>query len=363
MDVENRAALRRLTLREFRLYSAADLELSPGFTILEGPNAAGKTSLLEAVYLLGTGRLLRARRDAEAVRSGAELAEVHGKLEPSGTQVRVELPRGGRKRVWVNEMSLRRAADLLGRLPMVCAHSEDMDLLRGEPAERRLYMDLELSAAYPAYLRHLADYRRALEQRNALLKQARETWVEDAQFEIWEVTLAEHGEPLRRYRREFVAALSGPAADVQAHLGGEELGLRYETADAGMDVELLARNRAAEVARGSTQIGPHRDDLAVAVAGRDARIFASQGQQRTAVLALKLALLPVLRGIHGRNPLLLLDDMLSDLDQDRRARLSDWVVHQASQALLTCTEARAAGEEILRMAEVVRVESGRIMTA
>ena len=358
-------AVESLALSAFRNYPSLDLSLSTGFNVVSGPNAQGKTNLLEALYLVGTTRLLRGQRDAEAIQDGEERSSVEATLAGSGTRLGVALERGARKRARVNGLALPRAADLIGRLPVVCVSAADMAIVRGEPADRRLFLDLELSALSPAYLRHFAGYKRAQEQRGALLRHSRERTVPAETFEPWEAQMAAHGAHLRGAREDYVARLVAPTREVHARMGGgEALDLRYEPRDEAQDeaalVEAFAANRAGEVARGASLVGPHRDDLRIGVEGRDARTFGSQGQQRTAVIALKLATLDVAREERGVPPLLLLDDILSDLDAARRAMLVDVVLDRAAQAVLTCTEASAAGERILERARTFEVRAGSV---
>lgn len=362
--MDNPALAGGVTLTEFRNYARLELPLGPGFHVISGPNAQGKTNLLEALYLVGTGRLLRGKRDGEAIRDGAPEAAVD--VETSGgSGLGVRLVRGGRKRALLNGMGLPRASDLLGRLPCVVVSAEDLSVVRGEPADRRLWLDLELAALSPGALRHLSVYKRALEQRGALLRLARESGVEDALWEPWEEALAHHGAALRRTRRDYLARLGPVAAGLHARLGGgEELSVapaprdEFETEPGARAA--LARNRAADTARGATTIGPHRDEVLVEVGGREARLFGSQGQQRTAVIALKMATLVLAAEDRGHPPLLLLDDILSDLDASRRASLVALTAEIAGQAVLTCTEPSAAGDAILDRAAVYAVHAGAV---
>jgi len=354
-----------LVLDGFRNYAHLHLRLSSGFNVVSGPNAQGKTNLLESLYLIGTTRLLRGQRDAEAIREGDERANVEVELSGSGTKLSVSLERGARKRARINSLALPRAADLIGRLPLVCVSAADMAIVRGEPSDRRLFLDLELSALSPAYLHHFALYKRAQEQRGALLRQSRERPVSDDLYEPWEAAMAMHGAHLRSARQDYVARLIEPTREVHAQMGGgEELNLSYEPKDETVDEEglrtLLEASRPQDIARGSTSFGPHRDDLRLEIEGRDARLFGSQGQQRTSVIAVKFATLEVAREERGVAPLLLLDDILSDLDESRRARLVEVVLDRAAQAVLTCTEASAAGEKILSQAKLFEVRAGQV---
>lgn len=358
----------RVILEAFRNYSTLDLCLGSGFNLFVGPNAQGKTNFLEALYLVSTTRLLRGQRDAEAVFQTKDRASVIVELFGSGTRLGVSLERGVRKRASLNGLNLPRAADLLGRLPCVCVSSADMEIVRGDPSERRLFLDLELSALFPAYLRHLTLYKRALEQRNALLRDSREWPRSPELFETWEEQMAHHGASIREARDMFVGRLEPDAQEVHANLGnGERLQISYvrrdETTDEAALLAALAQCRNNDIARGGTSVGPHRDDLAIEIDDKEARLFGSQGQQRTSVIALKLAHLKLVCEELGRPPLLLLDDIFSDLDQHRRELLVETVLKNAGQTVLTCTEASAAGHEILERARVFNVKAGEVTPA
>lgn len=367
-DLLRENAVETLSLEGFRNYASLHLSLGSGFNVVAGPNAQGKTNLLEALYLVGTTRLLRGQRDVEAIREGDERANVEAELAETGTRIGVSLERGARKRARLNGLALPRAADIIGRLPVVCVSAADMAIVRGEPADRRLFLDLELSALSPAYLHHFALYKRAQEQRGALLRQAREASLPGMLFEPWEAQMAMHGSHLREARRDYISRLIEPTREVHARMGGgEALDLRYEPKDEAFEEEalrsLLESSRAQDIARGASSFGPHRDDLRLEVEGRDARLYGSQGQQRTAVIAVKMATLDVAREERGVPPLLLLDDILSDLDETRRAMLVDVVLDRAAQAVLTCTEASAAGERILSQAKLFAVKAGVVTPA
>lgn len=358
-------AAKHLKLATFRNFEHLELEIPSGFTILTGQNAQGKTSILESLYWLSTTRMLRGVRDAEAIRQGNHgcMAEVE---LGSGTTIAATLETGARKKFFLNGASLPRASDVIGRLPSVVISIFDLEIVRGDPSDRRLFLDIELSALYPAYLRHLTIYKRALEQRNALLKMAQERHVDAFAFDTWEEPLAKEGAELRRFRQDYLNALAPRVASLHSQLSSqpETLTLNYIRKDESIGQDSLlqayAAGRSHDVHRGSTQIGPHRDDLEILIDGKEARLYGSQGQQRTAVIALKLGTLESAKEYLGEAPLLLLDDMLSDLDAERRARLCHVVANEAGQAILTCTEASAAGEEILDRSKVYAVQQGTV---
>jgi len=356
-----------IDLENFRNYTSLNLKLAPGFTILTGLNAQGKTNLIEAIYLASTGRLLRGKREQEAIRHGCKTASVRVILSPHDSEIRIDLELGARKKAFLNGVPLARSADLLGRLATVTISTEDLLLTRGEPSDRRLFLDLQLSSLYPSYLRHLATYKRSLEQRNALLKQWDYQAQNDQTISVWDEKLSEHGSAIREARFRYVHELNSEAQKFHALMGnGERLTLTYTYKDEAEHREdLLAHleaSRFEDIRRGSTSIGPHRDDMQIEVENQDCRLFGSQGQQRTASISIKLAAFDVAKTILGHSPLLLLDDMFSDLDDTRQAALSSVVLNEANQAILTCTDPASAGKSILGQAQIFEVKAGRVST-
>ncbi len=350
-----------LSVRSLRIIESAELEISPEITLITGPNGHGKTTLLEAVALAALGRLWRGGRDGQAVRTGDESARITARLEGAGAEIGVVLPSAGRRKVLLNGSGLSRPSDIMGRLPVVGFNAFDLEVVRGGPAERRAFLDGEMAQLSPAYLKALASYKRALAQRGALLKRLKESWAPPELFEPWEAALAASGAVLRAMRRDWTAVLAVSAAEDHAILsGGERLEVRYEASDGELSPEALAASRARDAVRGATTLGPHRDTLAVEINGLDARAHGSQGQQRTAVIALKAAVFRSVEERFGQAPLLLLDDVFSDLDSSRRERLMNLALERGSQVLITCTEPHQAGAEVEDRARIFRVDSGRV---
>ena len=365
-DIPNdRTWVSSLKVRDFRIYAEAEVELTQGFNVVEGPNGQGKTSLLEALYMLSTTKALRGSRDSEVVRDERDAAWVEAELAPLQTTIGMVVKRHGRKEAALNAMKLPKASDLIGRLPCVCVSLEDMLIVRGEPADRRQFLDLLLAQCSTAYLRAFTVYKRALEHRNALLRLAQDQPVGSEQFDAWEAQLAESGAVIRRERTTFLTEASPLAQERYADLSQREtLGWRYaatdESSDAPTLATTLASSRHRDTARGSTSVGPHRDDLELRLDGRPARTHGSLGQQRCAVLALKFATAAAMESRTGEPPLLLLDDVLSDLDASRRERLAEVVSRYEGQTVLTCTESAAAGPAILDRSRRFRVVEGTI---
>lgn len=357
--------LRTLSLRNFRNYEALEWAIAPGVNLLIGSNAQGKTNALEAIHLLGTGRLLRPGRESNAIRSGADGYRVRGTVEPGGTVLGVDHSSEARKRASLNDVGLPRASDLMGRLPVVSFSPSDLEIVSSEPGARRLFLDSILAQLFPAYLRHLSLFKRALEQRNALLKLAATQSVGDSEFEPWESELASHGFGIMESRQRFIDRLSLATEAAHREIAPNEcLALQYEPKSHAKGQEELLQEvaewRSADIRRGSTSIGPHRDDLALMVNEADARTFGSQGQQRTVAIALKLGSLEVFATERGEPPMLLLDDVFSELDRGRRECLISAAKRFSCQAVLTSTDTGQVDEGLLSHAAVFVVQDGEL---
>ncbi len=335
-----------------------DAAFDPGPQLVWGPNAAGKTSLLEAIVLLAWGRSHRTSTDGDLVRWGRELARVEARVgrpeaDPDTHDVvevaLVRTPGGGaRKRIRVNGVA-RRAASLAGALRTVMFAPEDMLLVAGSPSLRRETLDRLAGERSPGYARDLAAYGRALQQRNGLLRRIREEQATRAELRFWDTSLVDAGSAVREGRVRLLDALSEPLAAAHAEIAPEEaavgrLGLTYATnapQQPGESVRDALARRLAETAdkeawNGATLIGPHRDDVIFELDGRSLASFASRGQQRTAILAFKLAELDLLTDLDGHPPLLLLDDVFSELDPERRSHLVRRIA-ELPQAFVTTT--------------------------
>jgi DNA replication and repair protein RecF len=340
-----------------------------------GPNAAGKTSLLESIVLLAWGRSHRTSADGELIRWGTDLARIEGTLGRDVIEVAVVRSgvggTGGRKRIRVNGVG-RRTGALDGPLRVVVFAPEEMLLVAGSPGLRRAAIDQLASVAVPGYASTLAGYARTLQQRNGLLRAIREDGASRDELRFWDGAFLDAGGRLVADRLRLLDDLRGPLAAAHAEIAPEEagvasLGLRYATnaPTVGEETprEALARRLVEtadkEVWNGATLIGPHRDDLVFELGGRDLAGFASRGQQRTAILSFKLAELDLLTEIDGRPPLLLLDDVFSELDPDRRSHLVRRIA-ALPQAFVTTTTLDDLDPALLAIATSweVRAEDG-----
>lgn len=351
--------LERLSLRDFRNYQSLQLDLHPGLNIFAGPNAQGKTNILEAIYFLSTAKSHRTSREQDLLRWGTDLLQAKAELTRHGRRHTLELSYDTekKKQVRINGLLERRVSSLIGKMPVVFFSPDDLQLLKGAPALRRRFLDIELSQISSTYLHHLQQFNKVLLQRNTLLRMASSGGGPLNTIEVWDEQLAEHGAQIIYRRDQAVLALAGLAHSLHGRLtsGSEDLTLDYCTSaplparkegPSGVKAFLTAeidRRRREEVRRGVSLVGPHRDDLHVAINGSDSRLYASQGQQRTAVLSLKLAELSFMQSEIGEEPILLLDDVASELDPRRREYLLATVA-DSIQTLLTCTNPADLGD-------------------
>lgn len=360
--------VKSLELHNFRNYETARIEPGGGVTVFTGPNAQGKTNILEAIHLCCLGRSHRTPRDEELIRWGEDTARVATLTEQrDGThEVTILLSRGARRRksVKIGARQAERIGELFGHVCGVLFAPEDLQIVKSGPSERRRFMDMQLSQLRPAYFYALQRAVRTLNQRNALLREIARNGALLGTLDLWDEQLADCGAQIVLGRREMVERLGEYAARAHASLTGgrEKLSLWYisQAADAADPKErLLARLKAAraeDLRRMSTSVGVHRDDIGIAIDGKEARMFASQGQQRSAVLSLKLAQLELAWRERGEAPILMLDDVMSELDPGRRRELLERI--DRVQTFVTCTDVSdLAGA---RQEAVYHVENGTL---
>lgn len=399
--------LRHLSLTNFRNYSRLELDIPPGEVVLLGNNAQGKTNLLEAIYYLATSRSPYTRSDRQLINWLADdeslpFARVVAELETGKEIKRIEITLvkeptsdGGlrlRKEIRVNGLP-RRTLDLLGHVNIVMFTPQDMVLIEGSPGQRRRYLDVTLCQAEPGYCRALSQFEKVLAQRNALLRQLGEArrGGDDEQLAFWDERLVNNGAVIIAARNRFVRELEMLAQPIHEELTGglEHLRLRYEPsfdpavepqgqmgfspADLGASalpemklkeiaeryLNALKARRGDELARGFTLEGPQRDELRFLVNGKDLGDYGSRGQNRTAILALKLAEVGWMRERTGEWPILLLDEVAAELDEQRRAYLLN-KINGAEQVMLTTTEPELLTEAFREEAALWRVDAGRI---
>lgn len=358
--------IRSLKLRNFRNYSSARLEFSPYTNVIYGNNAQGKTNILEAVYLFSQGRSHRARTDKELIRFGEDFAKLSLEFSDESRDYsgQLQILKNGRKAVSINHVHIVKLSALMNYLNVVMFSPEDLDLVKGSPGVRRRFMDSSVSQLYPSYLSALIDYNKALNQKNSLLKLLRSRGVSsDPTLDIWNEQLAQHGSRIMRARAEFTELINAAAKKIQSEISGEELGIRYVPSVRTDEItpeavfEKLKEYERREIEAASSLHGIQRDDIEIYVNDREARLFGSQGQQRTAALSLKIAQADYIKDIKGEYPVLLLDDIMSELDINRRMYLAERI--RDKQVLITSTDTDLIDKDT--DTKLFRIENGTVV--
>lgn len=317
-----------------------NLTFDPKTNILYGDNAQGKTNILEALYLSGTTKSHRGTKDRDLIQFGREESHLETVVEKNGVlfQIDMHLKKNSPKGIAINKIPIRRAGELFGIVHFVFFSPEDLNIIKEGPAGRRRFIDLELSQLDKVYLSNLSNYNRIINQRNSLLKEI--VYQKDLidTLDIWDMQLAEYGTKIIERRKKFIDEVNRIIGGIHEKLTGgrENIELSYESSAGELSMEeMLRKNRERDIRFKSTSAGPHRDDLCFRVGDLDIRKFGSQGQQRTAALSLKLSEIELVKMLIHDTPILLLDDVLSELDKNRQNYLLD-SIHDI-QTVITCT--------------------------
>lgn len=368
--------VRSLSLQRFRNFVSLRQEFSPALNLFIGSNAQGKTNLLEAIYLLATSKSMRGSRDEELIQWDTPTAIAAAEVLRERTNdidLEVSLSRTAPKLLMVNTVRSHRAMEFIGQLKVAAFCGADLDLVRGEPSRRRRFLDLEISQLSPAYCQALGTYRRVVEQRSGLLKNMRErsnrAALED-HLEVWTEQLITYGSRLIERRAHFIQRLNELAHGIHEALteGRERLTVGYAASVKGAgDVgaiqesfrKALSQVREEELRRQVCLLGPHRDDVLLLVNGREARIYASQGQQRTVALSIRLAELELMRELTGEAPVCILDDVCSELDERRRAHVFEATLDRC-QTFVSTTELESLPRGIRTHALVLNICGGTV---
>jgi len=353
-----------LKLRNYRNYPRLELEPSPGLNVFLGRNGQGKTNLLESVALLALSSSPRVRREGELIgplapetRVEAQVVGTHGSVEISFSVTRLDGERT-RRSILVNGKP-KRALDLPGHFRVTLFWPDDLTLIKSGPEHRRRFLNQLLVQVEPGYARSLSRYARVIEQRNSLLKQVAAGEQPALSLEVWDLELVQTGTAIARARRQAVVEMDAYVAANHGRLApGESLGLRYVGPPDDLS-EAVHNSQREDLRRGVTTVGPHRDDIEVLLDGRDARSFASQGQQRTAVVSLKLAEAALMTSRTGEASPLLFDDVLSELDQQRRLALLERMGGD-DQVIITSVEAGPFPTDLMARAAVRCISNGAI---
>lgn len=332
--------LKSLELSNFRNYDFLNIEFDKGTNILFGDNAQGKTNILEAIYLCATTKSHKGSKDSDIVKFNADEAHIRAYLEKNEDEIRIDmhLRKNKSKGIAIDQTRIKKAAELLGIMNVVFFSPEDLSIIKNGPAERRRFVDMELCQLDPFYLYNLNHYNRIVNQRNRLLKDLYMNPSLRDTLNIWDSQLASFGSKIIERRIAFTEQLNEIISDIHYRLSGgkEHIRIVYEpdVREELLEEELL-RNQERDIKLKMTTVGPHRDDFSFVVGDIDIRKFGSQGQQRTAALSLKLSEIELVKKVTKDTPILLLDDVLSELDSNRQNYLLNNI--GSIQTIITCT--------------------------
>lgn len=348
---------------DFRNYEKARLDFHENTNVLYGDNAQGKTNILESVFVCGTTKSHKGSKDRELIRIGQDEAHIRLFLTKKGISHKIDmhLRKNKSKGIAIDGIPIRRSSELIGLVNMIFFSPEDLRIIKNGPAERRRFLNLELCQLDKMYLYNLGEYNKTLNQRNKLLKQIYFQPSLQETLEIWNAQLIEFGKKIIHRRKEFVVQLEDIVYQINQKLTGgmEQLRVRYEPDAEEEDFESkLTACLQKDLKSLTTNVGPHRDDLNFMNGDIDLRKFGSQGQQRTCALSLKLAEIELVKQLIGDEPILLLDDVLSELDRNRQNYLLD-CIHDI-QTIVTCTGLEEFIDSRLTLDKVFRIENGTV---
>ncbi len=332
--------IKSIQLENFRNYDSLDLNFEKGTNILYGDNAQGKTNVLEAIYLSATTKSHKGSKDKEIIHFTQEEAHIRTNLDKEGMEYRVDmhLRKHKSKGIAINGQHIKKAADLIGLLNVVFFSPEDLSIIKNGPAERRKFVDMELFQIDKFYLYNLNQYNKIINQRNKLLKDFYYNSDITETLQVWNMQLVSYGKQIISRREQFAEQLNEIIFDIHKNISGgkEELKVLYEPNVTEQDFEIKLKNsQEKDIKLKMTSVGPHRDDFCFMVNGIDIRKYGSQGQQRTAALSLKLAEIELIKRVTNDDPVLLLDDVLSELDSNRQNYLLNNIGN--IQTIITCT--------------------------
>ncbi|MED3661605.1 DNA replication/repair protein RecF [Ureibacillus sp. FSL K6-8385] len=368
--------IERLQLINYRNYESLDLEFSPNINVLIGENAQGKTNILESIYVLAMAKSHRTSNDKELIRWGEDYGKIKGEIRNRHGRFPLELliTKKGKKGK-VNHIEQSKLSNYIGQINVVMFAPEDLNIVKGSPQVRRRFIDMEIGQISPIYLHELLNFQKLLKQRNQLLKSYQEKQkVDEVLFDIYTEQYIQSAIQIIRKRFEFVDLLQEWAEKIHSGIsqGMENLKIKYFTTK-GIEknwtnsemttylAEKFAQVKEKEMERGLTLIGPHRDDLQFLVNDYDVQTYGSQGQQRTTALSLKLAEIELIKQETGESPILLLDDVLSELDDFRQSHLLN-TIQEEVQTLVTTTSVDGIHHETLQHAKMFHVKQGKVET-
>jgi len=332
--------INKIKLLNFRNYKEQEIELNKNINVIYGDNAQGKTNILEAIFLCSFGKSFRTSKEKELIQFGKENLSVEAIYQKKDRDGKIKVDISNKKQIAVNGIKIKKLSEILGNINIVIFTPEDINILRDGPANRRRFLDMMIGQLRPNYVYYLNLYLKTLEQRNNYLRQIKEENKTQEMLDIWDEKLAEYGEKIYEYRVDYVDRIIKKINNIHKKITdqNEELTIEYISNCENKEeyLKLLKERRKLDIIKGFTTKGIHRDDFVIYINGKEVNIYGSQGQNRTAVLSLKLAELNVIYDDLGEYPILLLDDFMSELDEKRRKNFLENI--ENTQVIITGTE-------------------------
>ena len=332
--------IEKIRLQNFRNYENLEIDLNKNINIIYGENAQGKTNIIESIFLCAFGKSFRTSKEKEMIKFNKEKSLVEAFYQKKDRDGKIKIELGNKKQISLNGIKIKKLSELLGNINIVIFTPEDINILRDGPAKRRRFLDMMIGQLRPNYVYNLNMYTKTIEQRNNYLRQIKEENKPEEMLEIWDEKLAEYGEKVYIYRKEFIEKIYNKINEIHGNITDDKETLKIEFISNCDNKEkylkLLKERRKLDIIKGFTTKGIHRDDFVIYINGKEVNIYGSQGQNRTVVLSLKIAELNVIYEEIGEYPILLLDDFMSELDEVRRKNFLNNIKN--TQVILTCTE-------------------------
>ena len=330
----------KIKLNNFRNYSEQEIELDKNINIFYGNNAQGKTNIIESIYLCAIGKSYRTNKDREIIKINEPYSKVEINFNKKDRDGKIKVEISDKKIISINDIKAKRMSEVLGNINIVLFNPDDINIFKEGPSKRRRILDVMISQLRPAYVYNLNMYLKTLEQRNNYLKQIKYENKSEEMLEIWETKLADYAEIIYSYRKEFVKKIKEKIVDIHKKItdNKEEIKIEYisDFDNKEQFIKTLEKHRKLDIIKGYTGKGIHRDDLKLYINDKDIEIYGSQGQHRSSILSIKLSELEIIKDEVDENPILLLDDFMSELDKERRENFLEDV--KDTQIIITCTD-------------------------
>ena len=338
--MENNMWISKIKINNFRNYKQEEIKLDKNINLFYGENAQGKTNIIEAIFLGSMGKSFRAKKDKEMIKLNSEKAEVEIEYKKSNRDGKIKIELSNKKNIYLNGIKIKKLSQLLGNINIIIFTPDDINILKGSPQNRRRFLDIMISQLKPNYMYHLNLYLKTLEQRNNYLKQIREERKDENLLDIWDEKLIEEAAIIYQYRKEYMDKIKEKIKKIHQEITNnkEEIEIEYlsECQTKENYFKILKERRKLDMIKGFTTKGIHRDDFVIYINKKQLDIYGSQGQHRTAILSLKLSELNIVKEEIGEEPILLLDDFMSELDEKRIKSFLNKI--ENTQVIITCTE-------------------------